>query len=97
MVNVEILAYLNIKIAFSPTGHGLMTLLISYLVIAKINLSYDRYMKARFAIGHAVSSLRELNQIAMSFTSRTSDVAKRWRAEVRNDCYLYRENIGSNK
>lgn len=45
-----------------------MTLLISYLVVAKINLSYERYMKARFAVGNALTRLRELNQLALSYT-----------------------------
>jgi predicted membrane chloride channel (bestrophin family) len=81
MVGVEMLAYYDIKIAFSPSGHGLMTLIISYLVVAKVNLSYDRYMNARHAIGHALASLRELNQISMTYTSRTNDVARQWRSE----------------
>jgi predicted membrane chloride channel (bestrophin family) len=44
-------------------GHNLMTLLISYLVVAKINLSYERYMKSRHAIGVATCTVRELCQL----------------------------------
>jgi predicted membrane chloride channel (bestrophin family) len=78
---VDILYYYGIKMAFSPVGHGVMTLIISYLVVAKLNLSYDRYMNARHAIGHALSSLRELNQMSMTYTSHMSDVARQWRSE----------------
>lgn len=81
MVGVEMLAYRDIKIAFSASGHRLMSLIISYLVVAKVNLGYDRYMKARNAIGHALACLRELNQTSMTYTSRTSDVARQWRSE----------------
>ena len=81
---VEILAMNHVKIAFSSSGHTLMTLIISYLVVAKINLSYDRYMKARHAIGHALSSLRELNQMTMQCTqpNPVDNSAKKWRREV---------------
>jgi hypothetical protein len=52
----------HIEVAFSITGHQLMTLMISFLVISKVTLSYDRYMHARDAIGHAMLLLRQLNQ-----------------------------------
>lgn len=68
MALVEWLAINDVRIAFPMQGHTLMTLLISYLVVAKINLSYDRYMKARYSIGNALSSLRELHQLAMTYT-----------------------------
>lgn len=68
MAIIQHLAKHGVKIAFSIQGHTLMTLLISYLVVAKINLSYDRYMKARYSIGTALSRLRELHQLALSYT-----------------------------
>ena len=82
MVAVELLAFKDVKIAFSPTGHGLMTLIISYLVVAKVNLSYDRYMDARHSIGHALSALRELNQLAMMYTVINCETAILWRSQV---------------
>ena len=54
--------FYDIEFAFSLTGHQLMTLMISFLIISKVNLSYDRYMNARSSIGHALLLLRELNQ-----------------------------------
>lgn len=76
MFGVNWLSKHQINIAFSMQGHTLMTLLISYLVVAKINLSYERYMKARKAIGDALSRLRELNQLAMSYTFNGSGDVK---------------------
>lgn len=72
MATIQELARHDIRIAFSIQGHTLMTLLISYLVVAKINLSYERYMKARHAVGNAFSRLRELNQLSLSYTFQGS-------------------------
>jgi hypothetical protein len=43
MVIVELLAIYDVKIAFSPSGHGLMTLIISYLVISKGKLTRAQF------------------------------------------------------
>jgi len=94
MVLIVLLAMRDVKIAFSPTGHGLMTIIISFLVVAKVNLSYDRYMQSRHAIGHALSSLRELNQTAITYSTQQQQrsirkgdskttTANPWRVEVR--------------
>ncbi len=85
---IQYLAKHGVKIAFSIQGHTLMTLLISYLVVSKINLSYDRYMKARYAIGAALSRLRELHQLALSYTFPNSAekesivTVKDWRIQL---------------
>jgi predicted membrane chloride channel (bestrophin family) len=84
MVGVEVLAMYEIKIAFSPAGHGLMALIVSFLVISKVNLTYDRYMQCRHATGHALAALRELNQTALTLTAqrRGSPAAMEWRENV---------------
>ena len=84
MIVVELLAVWNVPIAFSPTGHGLMTLIISFLVVAKVNMSYDRYMSSRHEIGHALACLRELNQTSLVYSQkyRNSEAAKKWVKEV---------------
>ena len=85
MVLIELLAIWDIRIAFSPTGHGLMTLIVSFLVISKVNLAYDRYMNSRHAIGHALAALRELNQSALLFTQHlapSDELASKWRRQV---------------
>ena len=81
---VLFLAKNGVDIAFSPTGHELMTLIISFLVISKVNLGYERYMTARDAIGNALSSLRELNQLVITYVGQDgSTAANQWRMEVR--------------
>lgn len=67
-ISLGLVAYFNdyIKIGFSATGHGLMTLLVSYLVISKVNLAYDRYMACRCAVGAYLMHLRELLQLVVA-------------------------------
>jgi hypothetical protein len=81
MVGVLWLAKNDVKIAFSVSDHTLMTLLIiSYLVVGKVNLTYDGYMNAPLphAIGHALSSLGELNQLVMAYYGQTNVPARKW-------------------
>ena len=63
LVAVSLLEERGIHLSFSPTGHGLMTLLVSFLVISKVNLSYERFRVARHSVGSAFLRLRELNQM----------------------------------
>lgn len=81
---VIILAKNGVDIAFSPSGHTLMTLIISFLVISKVNMGYERYMSARNALGDALTTLRELNQLAFTYSEhdRTKSGSE-WRGEVR--------------
>jgi predicted membrane chloride channel (bestrophin family) len=74
---------------FSPTGHGLLTLLVSFLVISKVNLAYDRYWRVRTHAGDAYRELRELVQmvIAVSTSYRAEDeevnmLLHQWRTEA---------------
>jgi hypothetical protein len=57
------------SLGFSPTGHGLLTLLVSFLVINKVNLAYERFREARAHVGNAFLHLRELNQLMLCFSS----------------------------
>lgn len=60
-----------------------MSLIVSYLVVSKVYLSLDRYMAARTWTGHALMGLRELNQLALTFTEGQSGMETRlWRREV---------------
>ena len=50
-----------------------------------VNLAYDRYMKARHAIGFALAVLRELNQAAITYTQHlppSDKLASQWRTQV---------------
>jgi len=79
MVLVEALAMMDVKIAFSPSGHGLMTLIVSFLVINKVNLAYDRYMQSRHSVGHALSACRELNQLSYLLTEGLMHHSPEWK------------------
>lgn len=68
MALVEWLSLKGIRIAFPVQAHALMTLLVSFLALSKMNLCYERYMRARFAISDALQGLRELHQLAFCFT-----------------------------
>ena len=84
MLAVEILHKEGICIAFNPSGHKLMTLIVSFLVINKVNLAYERFMQSRHVLGRALSSCRQLNQVALLYTEHLVPKEKtaNWRYEV---------------
>ena len=84
MLTVELLHKEGICIAFNPSGHALMTLIVSFLVINKVNVAYERYMQSRHALGRAFSSCRQLVQIALLYTEHLVPVDKTvsWRYET---------------
>jgi predicted membrane chloride channel (bestrophin family) len=57
---------------FSPTGHGLLTLLVSFLVISKVNLAYDRFRAVRKNAADTFLRLRELMQIVIAVSTADS-------------------------
>jgi len=74
----------GISYVFSAQGHAFMSLIVSFLVVQKINLAFDRYMKARVAIGRTLVSCRDLHQMVMTFTANdASRQGSSWRLEVR--------------
>jgi predicted membrane chloride channel (bestrophin family) len=60
------------NVGFSPTGHGLLTLLVSFLVINKVTLAYERFRMAREHTGNAFLQLRELMQLVICFATSSS-------------------------
>lgn len=68
-------------LSFSPTGHGLMTLLVSFLVISKVNLTYERFRLARHVVGSAFLRLRELNQLVITLVEANVDAGGETEAE----------------
>lgn len=87
ILNVAILTPLTIlqntfhvHLSILPQGHALMSLLIAYLGVSKVNLAYERYMGAQIASGHGLMILRELNQLALTLTENFSgEEADEWR------------------
>ncbi|KAL3794229.1 hypothetical protein ACHAWO_006473 [Cyclotella atomus] len=88
ILNVVILTLLTIlqntfqvHLSILPQGHALMSLLIAYLGVSKVNLAYERYMTAQISTGHALMILRELNQLALTLTENCSgEEADEWRS-----------------
>lgn len=81
---VYYLASRGMRITFSVQGHAFMSLLVSYLVVSKVFLSLERYMSSRTWAGHALTILRELNQLALTFTEKQGGAveARIWRRDV---------------
>jgi len=79
-ISVLVLATLqneqDITISFSPEGYGLMTFLITFLIVEKVNLALERYMSLRDSLGRAFISIRELNQLIIVFTERSRLISK---------------------
>jgi predicted membrane chloride channel (bestrophin family) len=78
----------DIKLTFSASGHALMSLLVSYLVVSKVYLSLDRYMQARTFAGQTLMTLRELHQLVLTFSfaipsdATDSTTVQKWRNKV---------------
>ena len=74
----------NIRISILPQGHALMSLLIAYLGVSKVNLAYERYMSAQLAAGHSFMILRELHQLSITLTKRYHGKdAEGWRRDTK--------------
>jgi predicted membrane chloride channel (bestrophin family) len=88
-VLVTILVYVfkdsaGISYFFSAQGHAFMSLIVSFLVVQKINLAFDRYMNARVLVGKALMGCRDLHQLAMTLSALDeSSQGVRWRSAVR--------------
>lgn len=72
----------HFALSFSPSGHALMSLIVSFLVVQKVNLAFDRYMQARTFLGHALSMCREINQGSILFAEGKD--AETWRGEMKD-------------
>mmetsp|Transcript_40199 Transcript_40199/g.72432 ORF Transcript_40199/g.72432 Transcript_40199/m.72432 type:complete len:218 (-) Transcript_40199:392-1045(-) len=76
--------YTDISLSILPQGHALMSLLIAYLGVSKVNLAYERYMSAQIATGHAFMILRELNQLSITLTEQYDGAeAYEWRRDTK--------------
>ena len=76
--------YTAVRLSILPQGHALMSLLIAYLGVNKVNLAYERYMGAQRDSGHAFMILRELNQLSITLTERYDNAeANEWRDDTK--------------
>lgn len=67
----------------SIVGHSFMGILVSFLVVTRSRISYQRYMDSRRHLGEAYLACRELIHFACFYTlDDTSALAQAWRQEV---------------
>jgi predicted membrane chloride channel (bestrophin family) len=69
----------------SSIGHSFMGLLVSFLIVSRSKISYDRFMEYRRHLATAYRMCREIAQFTTVYTGHTqTPQAKEWRSEV---CY----------
>ena len=74
----------DLDFSFSDKGHSFMGIMVSFLLVSRINIAITSYFKNRALLSDAMKSCRELVQHMITFTRYdSSPPAKDWRAEVR--------------
>jgi predicted membrane chloride channel (bestrophin family) len=77
--------YLGISLSIMPQGHALMSILLVSLGVSKVNLAYARYANAQLLMGHALMTLRELHQLALTVTEvYVGAEADDWRLDTKS-------------
>mmetsp|Transcript_729 Transcript_729/g.1765 ORF Transcript_729/g.1765 Transcript_729/m.1765 type:complete len:580 (-) Transcript_729:283-2022(-) len=67
----------------SNTGHSFMSILVSFLIVTRTTITYNRFMEARQHLGDLYRSSREIVHYTCLLTNQnTNDDAKKWRQEV---------------
>ena len=67
----------------SGIGHSFMGLLVSFLIVSRSTISYNRFMEIRKHLAETYRSCRELTQFTCVYTGRTqTPKASEWRQEV---------------
>jgi len=67
----------------SSTGHSFMSILVSFLIVTRTTITYNRFMEARQHLADLYRNSREIVHYTCVLTSQnTSNKAKQWRQEV---------------
>lgn len=78
------LKHVGVDTSFSDKGHGFMAIMVSFLVVTRCQIVYNRFMEARFLLGDILRSARELvSHVCVLTANRTDEATKQWRLEVR--------------
>ena len=90
MAVVELLQGIKgIDLKISDKGHTLLTLILSFLIVTRVNISVGRYNEARGNLEIMYGVARELIQNCCLFSDHMNDTAgKEWRSEVAYRCML---------
>jgi len=76
-------------IEVSSQGHSFITLVVSFLLVSRVNIALNRYNEARSHLGVMYRESRELIQNTCVFSSNQTDrKASEWRNEVAYRCLL---------
>jgi len=72
-----------------------MSMIVSFLIVTRSNITYSRFMEARTNLSTIMRSCRELMQYAVTFTRYdTSERAKKWRYDLaRKTIVLLRSTV----
>lgn len=69
------------------SGHSFMSILVAFLVVARVQITYGRYMEARQYLTQCFKTFTELTQCVSVLTMRSNHVeAKEWRLDVAVAC-----------
>ena len=67
----------------SNTGHSFMSILVSFLIVTRTTITYNRFMEARQHLANLYRSSREIVHYTCILTNQNMSVeAKKWRSEV---------------
>jgi predicted membrane chloride channel (bestrophin family) len=65
------------------SGHSFLSILLSFLVVARVQFTYARFMEARGYLGGCFNNFRELYQCVAVLTENSKSMqAKKWREKV---------------
>ena len=64
-------------------GHSFLVILLAFLVVSRVQITYKRFMEARSYLGGCFQACRELMQYTcfLTLTSENNE-AKRWRKSI---------------
>ena len=67
----------------SPSGHNMMSILVSFLLVTRVGITYSRFMEARQELEHMLRAARELIQHTCLLTLNDQGPrARQWRQDV---------------
>ena len=81
--------YEGIDLTFKDKGHSFMSILVSFLVVSRSQIVYNRYMEARQLLGNLFRITGELMQHVVVYTADdNSDDAREWRRLIATELMI---------
>lgn len=87
LLNVYAIYYVDkfydINVSYSDRGHSFISMIVSFLIVTRSNITYSRFMESREYLSVCMRSCRELMQYSVTMTRYdTSEKAKKWRQSM---------------